>query len=57
MPEFFETRMGRTFYEHTMPMIADELKRLNDLLERILIAVESSPSDGSISQDSEDNNE
>jgi len=41
MPEFFQTAMGRTFYDHTMPTIAKELARLNGLLERIAIAVES----------------
>ena len=40
MPEFFETRMGQKFYEATMPTIAAELKRLCDLLERLVAAVE-----------------
>ena len=40
MPEFFQTAMGRTFYDHTMPSIARELARLNGLLERIAAAME-----------------
>ena len=40
MPEFFQTAMGRTFYDHTMPTIAKELARLNGLLERIATALE-----------------
>jgi len=40
MPKFFETRMGQKFYESTMPTIAKELKRLNDLLERLVVIVE-----------------
>ena len=38
MPEFFQTRMGKTFYDHTMPTIARELARLNAALERIAAA-------------------
>ncbi len=40
MPEFFQTAMGRTFYDHTMPTIARELARLNAALERIAAALE-----------------
>ena len=40
MPEFFQTAIGRTFYDHTMPTIAKELARLNGLLERIATALE-----------------
>ena len=40
MTEFYLTRMGKTFYDHTMPTIAKELARLNDLLERIAVALE-----------------
>ena len=40
MTEFYQTRMGRTFYDHTMPTVAMELARLNDLLERIADALE-----------------
>ena len=40
MIEFYQTRMGKTFFDHTMPTIAKELARLNDLLERIAAALE-----------------
>ena len=40
MTEFYQTRMGHTFYEHTMPSIARELERLNAVLERIAAAME-----------------
>ena len=35
----FQTRMGHTFYEHTVPELVRQLARLNELLER-LIAVQ-----------------
>jgi hypothetical protein len=35
-PEFFETRMGKTFYEGTMPRIAAELHELNAHLGKVL---------------------
>lgn len=34
-PEFFQTLMGRKFYEHDVPEIGRQLARLNDNLERI----------------------
>ncbi len=34
-PRFFQTRMGRTFYEATMPELVRQLTRLNELLERL----------------------
>jgi len=40
MTEFYQTRMGHTFYDHTMPTIARELARLNAALERIAVALE-----------------
>ncbi len=40
MIDFYQTRMGKTFYDHTMPTIAKELQRLNGLLERIATAME-----------------
>ena len=40
MTEFYQTRMGRTFYDHTLPTIARELARLNGLVERIAAALE-----------------
>ncbi len=30
---FYATRMGRQFYESTMPRLVEQLERLNDLLE------------------------
>jgi hypothetical protein len=33
--QFHETRMGRTFYEHTLPRLAEQLERLNKNLERV----------------------
>lgn len=32
-PEFFQTKMGRMFYEGTMPELVRQIKRLNDNLE------------------------
>ena len=40
MPEFWETRAGRVFYESTMPRLIGELERLNEALARIAIALE-----------------
>ena len=31
-PEFFQTGMGRTYYEHTMPMLVKQLAELNQNL-------------------------
>ena len=31
-PEFFQTGMGRTYYEHTMPMLVKQLELLNQNL-------------------------
>lgn len=39
-PQFFQTRMGQQFYERTMPELVKQLKRLNELLERIAGAIE-----------------
>ena len=35
-PQFFQTRMGKQFYESTMPRLVEQLERLNDLLARII---------------------
>lgn len=32
-PQFFQTQMGKSFYDHTMPELVRELKRLNRNLE------------------------
>ena len=36
MNDFYRTGMGHKFYEGTMPALVDQLKRLNDNLERLL---------------------
>ena len=33
---FFKTRMGHTYYEHTMPELVRQITRLNELLERLV---------------------
>jgi len=33
-PQFFETRMGRKFYEHDVPELIQVLNRIADLLEK-----------------------
>ncbi len=40
MSDFHKTRMGHTFYEHTMPELVRQLARLNDLLERLVNTTE-----------------
>ena len=40
-PKFFQTGMGHRFYEHTVPELLKQLTRLNDLLERLVTAKES----------------
>ncbi len=32
---FYQTRMGRDFFDRTMPELVKQLERLNDLLERL----------------------
>lgn len=39
-PEFWQTPMGRRFYEHTLPELVTQLTRLADLGERVLGLVE-----------------
>ena len=34
-PQFFQTRMGQRFYEHTMPELVRQIEKLNKLLERL----------------------
>jgi hypothetical protein len=38
MPEtpFYKTRMGQQFYERTVPELAKQLERLNELLARLV---------------------
>ena len=40
---FYRTQMGHRFYEATMPTLVRELARLNENLERLLVAVERKP--------------
>lgn len=37
MPEFFETRMGHSFYNGTMPKIAKALEKIAEQLEVITV--------------------
>ena len=39
--QFHQTRMGQQYYERTLPEIARQLDRLNELLERLVTLVES----------------
>ena len=34
--EFFETPMGRQFFERTMPQLVEQLKELNKLLAQLI---------------------
>ncbi len=34
-PEFFRTRMGHTFYEHTLPELVKQVARVADALEAL----------------------
>ena len=42
---FYQTRAGRTYYEHTLPELVKQLTRLNELLEKLIAqrAKDSSP--------------
>lgn len=33
--QFFQTAMGRTFFDYTMPALVKELRRLNENLEKL----------------------
>ncbi len=35
MSDFYKTRMGQRYYEHTMPELVRQLERMNELLERL----------------------
>lgn len=37
-PKFFETRMGKTYYESTLPGLVRQLTRLNDNIEAAIAA-------------------
>jgi hypothetical protein len=38
--QFHQTRMGQQYYERTLPEIARQLARLNELLERLVAVAE-----------------
>lgn len=40
MDDFYRTGMGQKFFEHTMPSLVRELKRLNDNFEKFLNTIE-----------------
>jgi len=40
-PEFFQTIMGRTFYEGTMPRLVKQLEKLNENIEKLVEAQKS----------------
>ncbi len=42
---FFKTRMGHTFYEHTMPELVRQITRLNEPLEQLVKAHEQQDND------------
>ena len=39
-PQFFQTRLGRQYYEATVPNLVRQIARLNDLLERLVERLE-----------------
>ena len=45
-PQFFQTKMGRDFYDKTLPEIARQLARLNELLERMIQSFGAPEEDG-----------
>jgi hypothetical protein len=47
---FHQTRMGQQYYERTLPEIARQLDRLNELLERLVTLVETKSADPDKSQ-------
>ena len=38
--EFYRTHMGHTFYNHNVPALIEQITRLNDLLERLVVIEE-----------------
>lgn len=43
--QFFNTAMGRTFFEHTMPALVKELKRLNENVETLTATMKEAKTD------------
>ena len=50
MPEtqFFQTAMGREFFDRSMPLLVKELKRLNDNIEKLIKQNETKEPDGPV---------
>lgn len=42
-PQFFQTHMGRRFYEHTMPELVKQVARVADALEAVLVVCAKKP--------------
>jgi hypothetical protein len=36
-PQFYQTPMGRRFYEHTMPELVAQLARVGDAVQALLV--------------------
>ena len=43
--QFFQTRMGKTYYENTLPNLVREIHRLNDMLALALELMEKKTKD------------
>ena len=43
--QFFQTRMGKTYYEVTIPELVRQLTRLNDMLALAVELMETKPKD------------
>ena len=41
-PEFFQTGMGKTYYEHTMPMLVKQMELLNQNLAALTKLIQQS---------------
>jgi hypothetical protein len=52
--QFFQTKMGRQYYEVTLPNIARELHRLNDLLALAVELMEKKTKDDDHDRPSQD---
>ena len=50
---FHNTRMGHTFFEHTMPELVRQITRLNDLLERLVQKLPEPPATAGPTDDGE----
>lgn len=43
MNDFYRTPMGQRFYDHSVPLLARNVGRVADLLERLVLRLEQSP--------------